>query len=205
MITAAPPRQPAAVTIRCARAGAGGGVAGGRVAAGGVAASSRPTRVWLVLPLLAVLLLLVAGCSRGAPAVQQVTVRAGTVSVTLPIAMSCSGPTGATALTCTGGETDKGAPHLRLAPGTPLDIDVPKDLGDTPWVVAFTYTDSAGQKKGDRSPVFAAGEQFSYHLQPPAGAQLTRLEVQSLIAAQAPSGGVEFPAVATWVLVIDPA
>ena len=135
----------------------------------------------------------------------KVTVQAGSVTVTLPTALSCTGPTGATALSCSGGEDDTGAPHLTLAPGTPLDVSVPQDVGDTPWVIVFSYTDAQGRKQGDRTPVFAAKEKYSYHLTPPKGAQLTRLEVQSLIAAQGPDGGVEFPAVRTWVLVIDPA
>jgi hypothetical protein len=159
--------------------------------------------------------LLLAGCSGGDSDVSKVTVQAGPVTVTLPVALSCSpstgsenaaGPTTSTApteLTCSGGQTDAGAPHLPLAPGTPVDVSVPKAVGDTPWVIVFTYLDAKGAKQGDRSPVFPAGQRFSYHLQPPAGVQLTRLEVQSLIAAQAPGGGVEFPAVRTWVLVID--
>ncbi|HET8590306.1 MAG TPA: DUF2771 family protein [Nakamurella sp.] len=184
---------------------------------------------WGVVALLMAAVLALAGCSGGGSDVSAVTVTAGPVTVTLPVALSCSSSTGSAGpsssstgsagtsttaatrssapreLTCSGGETDEGAPHLQLAPGTPVDVSVPKAVGDTPWVIAFAYQDKAGAKQADRSPVFAAGQQFSYHLQPPAGAQLTRLEVQSLIAAQAPGGGVEFPAVRTWVLVIDPA
>lgn len=174
---------------------------------------------WGVVALLVAAVLALAGCSGGGSEVSAVTVTAGPVTVTLPVALSCSSSTGSAGasttaatpssapreLTCSGGETDEGAPHLQLAPGTPVDVSVPKAVGDTPWVIAFAYQDKAGAKQADRSPVFAAGQQFSYHLQPPAGAQLTRLEVQSLIAAQAPGGGVEFPAVRTWVLVIDPA
>jgi len=182
--------------------------------------SGRPGRLALLLCIVLVL----AGCSGGGSDVSKVTVQAGPVTVTLPVALSCSpstgsagpttstassgaaGPTRSTApseLICSGGETDQDAPHLQLAPGTPVDVSVPQDVGDTPWVIAFTYLDSKGEKRGDRSPVFPAGQRSSYHLQPPAGVQLTRLEVQSLIAAQAPGGGVEFPAVRTWVLVID--
>ncbi len=112
---------------------------------------------------------------------------------------------GGTALACAGGEDDEGAPRLTLAAGTPLDVSVPTDVGQTPWVIVFSYVDAQGRSQGDRTAVFPAGQRFSYHLTPPAGAQLSRLEVQSLIAAPNPEGGVEFPAVRTWVLVIDPA
>ncbi len=164
----------------------------------------RRTTITAVAALLALALALLAGCSRETY-VDKVTVSAGTVSVTVPVALSCSAPTGATALTCSGGEDDSNAPHLQLAPGTPVTVSVPKDVGDTPWVIVFSYLDKNGDKKGDRTAVFAAKQRFSYHLETPKGAQLTRLEVQSLIAAQAKDGGVDFPAVRSWVLVVDPA
>lgn len=160
-------------------------------------------RLLRALVLIATALAVLAGCSHGS-SVSQVTVTAGATTVTLPVAMSCTGPTGATALTCSGDESGSGAPHLKLAPGTPVDVAVPKAVGDTPWVIVFSYVDAAGKKQGDRTSVFPAKQRFSYHLQPPKGAQLTRLEVQSLIVAPAPDGGVEFPAVRSWVLVVDP-
>ena len=168
---------------------------------GAARSSARGARA-VCCALLVVALALLAGCSHGA-SVTTVTVSAGKVTVTLPVALSCTGPTGATKLTCSGGENDDNAPHLSLAPGTPLDVNVPTDVGDTPWVIVFSYVDAKGKAQGDRTPVFAAKARYSYHLTPPAGAQLTRLEVQSLIAAQAPGGGVDFPAVRTWVLLID--
>jgi hypothetical protein len=124
--------------------------------------------------------------------------------VTLPAALSCYSPSGGTALTCAGGENDDNAPHLAISPGTPLTIDVPKKVGDTPWVVVFSYVDANGNTQGDRTGVFPPQEQYRYRLVPPAGAQLTRVEVQSLTAAPAKDGGVAFPAVGTWVLVVDP-
>jgi hypothetical protein len=146
---------------------------------------------------------LLAACSKGA-SVSGVTVTAGSASVTLPAAMSCISPSGGTELSCAGGENDDGAPHLAISPGTPLTIDVPQKVGDTPWVVVFSYVDAQGETQGDRTTVFSPGEHYSYRLTPPAGAQLTRVEVQSLTAAPAAGGGVEFPAVGTWVMVVDP-
>jgi len=165
-------------------------------------ASRAPRGVAPVLILLALVGLL-AACSRGA-SVSDVTVTAGAASVTLPAALSCISPSGGTELSCAGGENDDKAPHLAISPGTPLTIEVPQKVGDTPWVVVFTYIDAQGQSQGDRTSVFSPGTQYSYRLTPPSGAQLTRIEVQSLTAAPAASGGVEFPAVGTWVLVVDP-
>lgn len=160
-------------------------------------------RTSFLLAVVAVIGLLASGCSAGA-SVSDVTVTVGAASVTLPAALSCFGPAGSTELSCAGGENDDGAPHLAISPGTPLTIDVPQKVGDTPWVVVFSYVDAEGQEQGDRTPVFSPGKQYSYRLAPPAGAQLTRVEVQSLTAAPGKDGGVEFPAIGSWVLVVDP-
>lgn len=161
----------------------------------------RTALVGLLAALLAVTAL--TGCGADAT-VDEVTVSVGGVSVTLPPALSCFGPTGADQVTCAGGENDDDAPHLALAGATPLTVEVPAAVGDTPWVIVFAYTDADGEPQGDRTAVFPAAERYSYQLTPPAGAQLTRLEVQSLTAAPVEGGGVEFPAVGTWVLLFDP-
>lgn len=147
---------------------------------------------------------LIAGCASSGH-VQQVTVTAGSATVTLPAALTCATTPDGSGLMCDDGENDDDAPHLRLAPGTPLDISVPTAVGDTPWVIVFAYRDAKGAAQKDRTAVFPAKDRYSYHLTPPSGAQLTRLEVQSLYAAPATDGSLEFPAVQTWVLVIDPA
>lgn len=172
------------------------------------AATGRITRTirrrrwitWLAVVLTA---LLAAGCSADS-GVDKVTVSAGSASITVPAALSCSQTSNDKGMLCDDPQTDAKAPHLHLAPGTPLTIRVPKAVGDTPWVVVFSYTDKGGTERGDRTPVFAPKKKFDYTLTPPKGAQLTRLEVQSLYATPTPSGGVEFPAVKTWVLLIDP-
>jgi hypothetical protein len=167
----------------------------GRAARRRAAATTAVTLLALVLA--------VAGCSSGSD-VSKVTVTAGSATVVLPAALSCVSVTGATALSCAGGDNDATAPHLTVAPGTPLTVQVPTSVGNTPWVIVFSYTDSNGKQQGDRTAVFPPQQRYSYQLTPPAGAQMTRLEVQSLTAAPAPSGGVDFPAIGTWVLLIDP-
>lgn len=122
----------------------------------------------------------------------------------LPAALSCISPAGATQLSCAGSDNDDTAPHLAISPGTPLTVEVPQKVGDTPWVIVFSYIDSKGAAQGDRTAVFAPKEKYSFRLVPPAGAQLTRVEVQSLTAAPGSDGGIEFPATGTWVLVVDP-
>ncbi len=156
-----------------------------------------------IVALAIVLMIALSACAGGSD-VTQVTVTAGPAKIALPAALSCVSPPGATTLSCAGGDNDKTAPHLALAPGTPLTVQVPTAVGNTPWVIVFSYVDAQGKQQGDRTAVFPPKKQFSYHLTPPSGAQMTRLEVQSLTAAPGPDGGVEFPAVGSWVLIIDP-
>lgn len=166
-----------------------------------------PTRTGIaiaaIVAVIALITTLLSGCSRGAD-VAEVTVTAGSATVTLPAALSCISPAGATELSCVGSDNDDTAPHLAISPGTPLTIEVPQKVGATPWVVVFSYLDANGVKQGDRTAVFPPKKQYSYRLTPPTGAQLTRVEVQSLTAAPGDDGGIKFPATGTWVLVIDP-
>lgn len=185
-----------------------------RAAHDGRSAPGRRSLPWGSAPLIgrrrvvatlvaAVLSLALAACSSDEPS-DAVTVTAGETSVALPAALSCYAPTGSTELSCAGGENDDAAPHLALAPGTPLTVTVSRTVSDTPWVIVFASVDAEGQAQSDRTKVFAPETQTSYRLEPGPGVQLTRLEVQSLTAAPSDNGGVEFPAIGTWVLVIDP-
>lgn len=151
---------------------------------------------------LAVAAVIIGGCARGG-SVDKVTVTAGDSVVTLPAALSCYAPPGSSEMTCAGGENDDAAPHLAVSPGAAVEVAVPAAVGDTPWVIVFTSIDQDGTQNSDRTAVFPPKERFSYTLEPGPGVQLTRLEVQSLTAAPAADGGVEFPAIGTWVLIID--
>ncbi|MEO7126813.1 MAG: DUF2771 family protein [Nakamurella sp.] len=168
-----------------------------------IALARTKSTVAVLIAVIALSTILLAGCSRDAN-VAGVTVTVGSTAVTLPAAASCISLAGATELSCAGSDNDDAAPHLAISPGTPLTIEVPSKVGDTPWVVVFSYVDTHGTKQGDRTAVFPPKKQYSYRLTPPAGAQLTRVEVQSLTAAPRADGGIEFPAIGTWVLVIDP-
>lgn len=179
-------------------------VLGRRPAGGSRTPVSGPRRRAALVLLAAILGLGLTACSSDGPT-DAVTVTVGETSVILPAALSCYAPSGGTELACAGGENDDAAPHLTLAAGTPVTVTVSRAVSDTPWVIVFASVDAQGQAQSDRTAVFAPTKQTSYRLDPGAGVQLTRLEVQSLTAAPSDSGGVEFPAIGTWVLVIDPA
>lgn len=151
--------------------------------------------------------LALVSCSAGddPAAVEEVTVTAAGTSVTLPAAISCIAPAGANELSCVGGDNDDTAPHLAVGPDVPLEVAVPPAVADTPWVIVFSYIDADGVQQGDRTRVFPAGEEDAFTLTLPAGAQLTRLEVQSLFVSQdGGTGEITFPAIGTWVLLVGP-
>lgn len=79
-----------------------------------------------------------------------------------------------------------------------MEISVPESVSAAPWAVVFSYRDSGGSAEGARSPIFTPGTTQSWVLKPPAGAQLTRVEVQNLT-----TNGVDYPAFRTWVLLVD--
>lgn len=94
---------------------------------------------------------------------------------------------------------------LRVPPDTPLDIAVPAEIGETPWLVVFGYRTSAGEQVNARSDLFASNERTAYTLTlPAADDQLETVEVQQLGGTFIPGeNGVEFPTRGTWVLSVD--
>lgn len=107
---------------------------------------------------------------------------------------------------CAIDRADQGAGRLSLRPGQGVQINVPGQVGDQPWAVVFSYTDSTGQHDV-RTAIFSPGERLSYVLEAPsADARITRVEVQSgLTLVQASDGGVDVAVLRSWVLIVDPA
>lgn len=102
-------------------------------------------------------------------------------------------------------DDDATAPvRVEVPPGTPLGVAVPDDVASTPWAVVFRYRTAAGELVDARSPVFPPGARTAYVLELPNTTDtLLTAEVQQFApTVQAdPSGGVEFPIRASWVLV----
>lgn len=94
---------------------------------------------------------------------------------------------------------------LRVPAGTPLDITVPSQIGETPWLVVFGYRSKAGEKVSARSDLFASNERTAYTLTlPEPEDQLETVEVQQISGTFIPGQeGVEFPTRGTWVLSVD--
>lgn len=138
--------------------------------------------------------LLLAGCG-GAP--PEVTFTAGGASAVARPTQYCEDDF----VTC---RNDATAPVTLAVPaGTPLQVDVPGAIADTPWQVVFSYRSDTGEQVDERSAVLAAGETDSYLLELPAGARLLLAQVQQYgppPVVNDTTGEIEFPIRSSWVL-----
>jgi hypothetical protein len=103
---------------------------------------------------------------------------------------------------------------LKVRPGKPVQISVPSDISDTPWLVITQYADPSGTLKA-KEQYFQRGTQLAYTATADAPAdQLVVIEVQQLGAAFAAdasgnpildqNGNPQLVARAYWSLQIQP-
>lgn len=145
----------------------------------------------------AVALLLLAGCGVGGR--PEVAFDAAGTEVDVRPAQYCD----EAFTTC---DDDATAPViLDVPPGTPLRVEVPGDVADTPWHVVFRYRTTTGEQVDARSPVFTPGARTEYVLELPAPTdQLLTAQVQQFgppPETNPATGEPEFPIRASWVLV----
>lgn len=140
--------------------------------------------------------LLVTGCGGGAP--PEVTFAAAGTEASARPAQYCD-------VALTECSDDAAAPvELGVPPGTPVTVEVPDEVAETPWTVVFSYRDGTGAQVDERSAVFPPGrESFTLTL-PGAADQLLTAEVQQIGAPQADpaTGEILYPARASWVLLV---
>jgi len=149
--------------------------------------------------------LLLSGCTAPLP---DVTFYGGRTTVTADPSLWCAADAAGSKVDCRIDKGDGDAPRLRVTKGSAISVNLPATIGAAPWVVLFQYRDAAGTTQDARSPLFAAGARQDYILRPPSATdQLVRVEVQSGLTpiATASGSGVDYAAMRTWVLVIDPA
>ena len=148
-------------------------------------------------------LFVLSGCTAPLP---DVGFYGNRTSVSSGPSLWCTVDQGATAAACSIDLKDAAAARLSVGAGQGVVISVPKDIADQPWTVVFRYTDTGGSHDA-RTAVFDPHTRFAYTLDPPAGAQLTRVEVQSgltLVQGGSGSGGVDVAVLRSWVLVVNP-
>ncbi len=69
---------------------------------------------------------------------------------------------------------------LKAAPGTPVRIEVPREVAETPWSVVIQYRTAAGVQRDPQTvATFGPGKRDSFEAKPPtAGDQLQTVEVK---------------------------
>ncbi len=145
-----------------------------------------------LLALLALPLLLLAGCAGTPP---QVVFTAGGASVTAGPTQYCDDEF----VNCT--NQPEAPVDLAVPPGTALEVAVPPEIAGTPWQVVYSYRTAAGELVDERTAVQV--EQDSYVLRLPPDARLLLAEVQQFGPApeiDPVTGEVNFPIRASWVL-----
>jgi hypothetical protein len=73
---------------------------------------------------------------------------------------------------------------LKVRKGMPVQISVPSEISDTPWLVNVEYADASG-KEQIKQQFFAPGSRLAYTATAGTGEQLVVVEVQQLSAAYA--------------------
>lgn len=107
------------------------------------------------------------------------------------------------------------AVNLKVRPGEPVQVSVPSEISDTPWLVITQYADATGTLKA-KQQYFSRDSRLAYTATPDApGDQLVVVEVQQLGAAFAAdqagnpildeNGDPQLVTRAYWSLQIQPA
>jgi hypothetical protein len=139
--------------------------------------------------------MLLAGCASPHP--PEVTFYADGTTVRLSPAQFCK----PNAEQCDGDPSARG--RLAVPGGKPLNISVPAQVAEAPWVVLFKYRKATGVEEQGRTEIFRASDKrFAYTLHlPTAGDQLTDVEVQRIANISAgPDNEIVFGIDASWVL-----
>lgn len=112
-------------------------------------------------------------------------------------------------------ESPGSAVNLKVRAGKPVQISVPSEIGDTPWLVNVQYTNAKGELQPIKQQFFSPGDKLAYTATGSApGDQLVVVEVQQLGAAYAAdpagnpllddNGNPQLVARAYWSLQVQP-
>lgn len=99
-------------------------------------------------------------------------------------------------------QTDGPEARLSLNRGDPVQVNIPAEVAEQPWLLVYSYVDDPDSY---RSPVMTDGNTLSYVVRPLAGEQLKQIDLQVLILTAATDGAPQYTPIQAWVLVVDPA
>jgi hypothetical protein len=153
---------------------------------------ARVLRVAL-LPLLACLGLVAAGCSTPPPAF---TFFAGNASVQVRPTQYCD----IALRNCQA--NGQAATAVSVPDNQVVQVSAPESVATTPWQVAAEYHNGNGNTYVSCSPLFAASQQYAYTVRAPAGNQLVLIVVYEIAGSMEllPNGSLAVLARGTWVL-----
>ncbi|MEU3274698.1 DUF2771 family protein [Saccharomonospora sp. NPDC006951] len=107
------------------------------------------------------------------------------------------------------------AATLKVRPGKPVQISVPSEIAETPWLVNVQYLNADGEVQPVKQEVFTTGDRLAYTITPDSpDDQLVVVEIQQLSGAYAAnqqdeplldeSGQPQLVVRGVWSLQIDP-
>ena len=99
-------------------------------------------------------------------------------------------------------ETDGPTARLKLYADDPVQVNLPADIAERPWLLVYRYADDVASY---RTPVFNDPNLLSYTIRPLAGKQLEQVDLQVLIITADPSRTPQYTPLQAWVLAVDPA
>lgn len=143
-----------------------------------------------------------AGCS-SAPDAPDVEFGSDGAGVTARATQYCN-------LEFTDCRNDDAAPvTLTVPPGTPVRVDVPSAVAETPWHVVYIYRDGSGEQREGTSGVFGPGARDTFTLELPEPTdRLLTAQVQQFgppPQADVDTGEIQFPIRGSWVLLTEAA
>ena len=101
-------------------------------------------------------------------------------------------------------EVDGPVARLSLNQGDFVQINIPAEIAEQPWVVVWNYSDSAETGTSERSAVNTDGHTLSYVVRAPADKRIATVDLQ-VLTLTAGQDAAEFPPLQAWSLEADQA
>jgi uncharacterized protein DUF2771 len=157
----------------------------------------------ILTALLAAAALLLAGCGEDPPPLPEVSFTAEGTTVSARPFLHCD-------VLVTKCDRDNGAQaRMRVPPGRPVTVAVPKEVAESPWSVVMQYRTASGEQKDPETvATFVPNERSDYTVQPPGpGDQLQTIEIKQASAKQEPgaTSEIQLLARAVWSLQVESA
>ncbi len=99
-------------------------------------------------------------------------------------------------------ETEGPIATLELHADDLLQVNIPPEVADQPWLLVYSYVDDSSSY---RTPVMSDRKTLSYVVHPVAGRQLQQVDLQVLTLIASADGKPQYSPLQAWVLQVKPA